>query len=152
MHSKVETLAKLYLKGKPAEITEPTIDAFCEWIMAAFQQLPVAVQASNFMRYETAADMFADIEQDHLWASVENYDSDIYPNPFYGFALLAVHDYDHYVCQADFSLEGEITAYKAAANRATNMEMQKILYSEIVLESAAQIYLGHAPDSKIVFP
>lgn len=74
MISKVETLAKLYLDGEPAEIAEQTIDAFCELIMTEFQQLPFAVQAADFMRYETAAEMFADIEQGHLWESVENYD------------------------------------------------------------------------------
>ncbi|MDJ0573095.1 MAG: transposase [Pleurocapsa sp. MO_192.B19] len=152
MISKLKTLAKLYLDGKPAEIAEQTIDAFCEWIMTEFQQLPFAVQASDFMGYETAAEMFADIEQGHLWESVENYDSEIYPNPFYGFALLAIHDYDHYLCQSDFSLEGEIAAYKEAANRATSLEMQKILYSEIVMKSAARIYLGYTPKSKVVFP
>ena len=151
MIAKVETLAKHYLDQKPAEISEQTIDELCEWIMAEFQQLPFAVQASNFMRYETAEEMFTDIEQSHLWESIENYDSEIYPNPFYGFALLAVHDYDHYICQSDFSLEGEITAYKAAASRATSLEMQKILYSEIVLKSAARIYLGDVPESKVVF-
>ena len=43
------------------------------------------------MQYDSEIDMFADIEQDHLWESMESYDSDIYPNPFYGFALVAVH-------------------------------------------------------------
>ena len=152
MTTQVETLAKRYLNGVPADIAETTIDDFCDWIMAEFQQLPFAVQASDSMQYETVADMFNDIEQGHLWASMENYDSDIYPNAFYGLALLAVHDYDHYCCQADFSLEGEITAYKATATRVPSLEMQKILYSEIVLKSAAEIYLGHPPESKIVFP
>ncbi|MEO1004847.1 MAG: transposase [Cyanobacteria bacterium J06638_38] len=152
MISKLVTLAKLYLDGKPAEIADEAISVFCEWIMTEFQQLPFAVQASDFMRYETAEEMFVDIEQGHLWESVENYDSEIYPNPFYGFALLAIHDYDHYLCQSDFSLEGEIAAYQEAANRAISLEMQKILYSEIVLKSAANIYLEHAPESKVVFP
>lgn len=152
MTSEVETLAKLYLDGEPAEISEQTIEALCEWITMEFQQLPFAVQASDFRRYETVTEMFTDIEQGHLWESLESYDSEIYPNSFYGFALLAIHDYDHYVCQSDFSLEGEITAYKAAASRATSLEMQKVLYSEIVLKSAAHIYLGHVPESKVVFP
>ena len=150
--AKLETLAKHYLDSKPAEISEQTIDELCEWIITEFQQLPFVVQASNFMRYETAEEMFSDIEQGHLWESMENYDSEIYPNPFYGFALLAIHDYDHYICQSDFSLDGEIVAYKAAASRATNLEMQKILYSELVLKSAARLYLGHVPESKVVFP
>lgn len=97
--------------------------------------------------------MFADIEQDHLWVSAEEgYDSSIYPNPFYGFAFLVMHDYDHYITQSDWSLEGEITAYKAAASRAPSLEIQKIVYSQIVLRAAAYIKLGHAPEPKTVFP
>lgn len=152
MGIRVETLAKQYLDGSPAEVDEQTVSDFCDWIMTEFQQLPFAVEASDYPRYDDATDMFVDIEQDHLWESVDSYDSEIYPSPFYGFALLAIHDYDHYLCQSDFSLEGEITAYKAAAQRVTSLEMQKILFSETVLRSAAHLYLGHAPQSKVVFP
>jgi len=152
MTAQVEQLARQYLRGKPAEIAEETMAEFCEWIMTEFQQLPLAVEASNVMRYSSVTEMFADIEQDHLWESMENYDLDIYPNPFYGFALVAIHDYDHYLQQADFSLDGEIKAYKAAAQRAPSLDIQKILYSEIVLKSATYLYLGHRPDSKVVLP
>jgi len=152
MITQVEQFAKHYLDGEPAEISEETVDELCEWIMTEFQQLPLAVEASDFVRYDSAKDMFADIEQDHLWESVESYDADMYPSPFYGFALAAIHDYDHYLYQADFSFAGEITAYNAIAQRAPSLEIQKILYSEIVLKSAAHLYLGHRPDSKIIFP
>ena len=141
MISQAEQLAKQYLDGAPAEISEETMDEFCEWMMAEYQQLPLAVEASDFMRYESTEEMFADIEQDHLWESVESYDSDLYPSPFYGFALVAIHDYDHYLCQADFSLEGEIVAYKTASQRVPSLAIQKILYSEIVLKSAAHFHI-----------
>ncbi len=65
--------------------------------------------------------------------------------------LLAVHDYHHYLTHTDFSLEGEIKAYQAIADRSPSLEIQKILYSEIVLKSAAHIYLEHAPQPKLVF-
>lgn len=152
MIMQVNQLAQQYIDGVPLEIPEETIDEFCEWIMTEFQQLPLAVEASDFMRYDSALEMFADIEQDHLWESVESYDSEIYPSPFYGFALAAIHDYDHYLFQSDFSLGGEISAYKATALRVPSLDIQKILYSEIVLKSAAHLYLGRRPDSKVVFP
>lgn len=152
MITQVEKFAKHYLDGEPAEISEETVDELCEWIMTEFQQLPLAVEVSDFIRYDSAADMFIDIEQDHLWESVESYDTEMYPSPFYGFALVAIHDYDHYLCQADFSFEGEISAYNAIAQRVPSLDIQKILYSEIVLKSAAHLYLGHRPASKIVFP
>ncbi|MBE9168575.1 transposase [Pleurocapsales cyanobacterium LEGE 06147] len=152
MTSKLETLAKLYLEGEPAEISEQTKQDFCNWMMSEFQQLPFAVQASNAMEYDTVTDMFDDITQNHLWVSLENYGSDIYPNLFCGFALLAVHDYDHYRTGTDFSLEGEIAAYRRLANRSPSLEIQKILYSELVLKSAAHLYLEHKPEPKVVFP
>ncbi|MBD2524715.1 hypothetical protein [Nostoc sp. FACHB-133] len=56
------------------------------------------------------------------------------------------------VADADFSLEGEIAAYCTLANRVPSLEIQKILYSEIVLKSSAHIYFGHSPLSELVFP
>jgi hypothetical protein len=152
MKSQVENLAKIYLQSPSVDISEETKTQLCDWLMGEFQQLPINVQFSDYMRYETAVEMFADIEQGHLWESAESYDSAIYPNPFYGFAFMAIHDYDHYQTSGNFTLAGEIKAYQATANRVKSLEIQKILYSEIVLKSAAYTYLGHVPEQKIVFP
>ncbi|MEH1894911.1 MAG: hypothetical protein V7K94_06185 [Nostoc sp.] len=57
------------------------------------------------------------------------------------------------VADADFSLEGEITAYCTLANLVPSLEIQKILYSKIVLKSSVHIYFGHSPLlSRLVFP
>jgi hypothetical protein len=152
MKSQVENLAKIYLQSPSVDISEETKTELCDWLMGEFQQLPINVQFSDYVRYETAVEMFADIEQGHLWESAESYDSAIYSNPFYGFAFLAIHDYDHYQTGGDFSIAGETKAYQATANRVESLSIQKILYSEIVLKSAAYIYLGHPPEEKIVFP
>ncbi|MEG3939598.1 MULTISPECIES: transposase [unclassified Microcoleus] len=149
---KVETLAKLYLESKPAEISDQTIAQLCDWLMGEFQQLPLNLQFSDYMRYENAEEMFADIKQGQLWVSAESYDSSVYPNPIYGFIFQGMHDYDHYLTDTEFSLEGEIVAYKFTAKRAPSLDIQKILYSEIVLRSAAYLYLGYAATPKIVFP
>ena len=95
--------------------------------------------------------MLDDLAQERLYVSDRSYDTEIYPNPFCGFAFQAIHDYDHYKNHSNFSLSGEMSSYRAAANRAPSLEIQKILYSEIVLRSAAWLYLGHKPESKIVF-
>ncbi|MEH2149866.1 hypothetical protein [Nostoc sp.] len=150
--SHVETLAKLYLKGKPAEISDETITQLCDWLMAEFHQLPLNLQFSDYMRYNNAQEMFADIERGQLWVSADSYDSTVYPNPIYGFIFQGMHDYDHYLTDTDFSLEGEIAAYNFTAKRAPSLDIQKILYSEIVLRSAAYLYLGYAATPKIVFP
>lgn len=96
--------------------------------------------------------MFADIQQGHLWVSAENYDTTLGLNPIYNFIFQAMHDDDHYRTHSDFSLEGEIATYNATAKRAPSLLVQKIIYSESVLPSAAYLFLGHAPISKIVFP
>lgn len=62
-----------------------------------------------------------------------------------------MHDYDHYLTDTDFSLEGEIVAYNFAAKRVPSLDIQKILYFEVVLRSATYLYFGHAADPKIVF-
>ena len=150
--SQVETLAKLYLEGKPAEISDETIAQLCDWLMDEFHQLLLNLQFSDYMRYDNAKEMFADIRKDQLWVSAESYDSAVYPNPIYGFIFQGMHDYDHYLTGTDFSLEGEIAAYNFTAKRAPSLDIQKILYSEIILRSAAYLYMGHRADPKIVFP
>ncbi|WP_375512251.1 hypothetical protein [uncultured Nostoc sp.] len=150
--SLVETLANLYLKGKPAEISDETITQLCDWLMGEFHQLPLNLQFSDYMRYNNAQEMFADLELQQLWVSADSYDSSVYPNPIYGFIFQGMHDYDHYLTNSNFSLEGEIAAYNFTAKRAPSLDIQKILYSEIVLRSAAYLYLGYAATPKIVFP
>jgi hypothetical protein len=149
--SQVETLAKLYLESDPAEVSAETITQLCDWLMDEFRQLPLNLQFSDFMRYDDVHEMFADIEKGHLWVSADSYDSSVYPNPIYGFIFQGMHDYDHYLTDTDFSLEGEIAAYHFAVKRLPNLEIQKILYSEIVLRTAIHLYLGHAATPKIVF-
>jgi hypothetical protein len=149
--SQVETLAKLYLEGNPAEISHKTIAQLCDWLMDEFHQLQLNLQFSDYMRYDNAEEMFADIEQGQLWVSADSYDSAAYPNPIYGFIFQGIHDYDHYLTDSDFSLEGEIMAYNFTAKRVPSLDIQKILYSEIVLRSAAYLYLGHVATPKIVF-
>jgi hypothetical protein len=150
--SKVETLAKLYLDSKPAQITDETLAELCEWLWVEFESTPLNLEFSWYERYHNAAEMFADIKQSHLWVSAENYDTTLGLNPIYNFIFQAVHDDDHYRTDSGFSLEGEIATYNATAKRAPSLAVQKIIYSESVLKSAAYIFLGHTPISKIVFP
>ena len=150
--SQIATLAQLYLNSPPAQISDDTIAQLGDWLMGEFQQLPLNLQFSDYQRYETATEMFADIAQGHLWVAAASYESALYPNPIYGFIFQGMHDYDHYLTHSDFSLAGEITAYRAAAKRAPSLEIQKILYSEIVLRSAASLHLNRAVPPKVVFP
>jgi hypothetical protein len=149
--SKVETLAKLYLESEPAQITDSILAELCQWLWVEFESTPLNLEFSWYERYNSATEMFADIKQSHLWVSAENYDTTLGLNPIYNFIFQAVHDNDHYLTDSDFSLEGEIATYNATAKRAPSLDIQKIIYSESVLRSAAYLFLGHAPISKIVF-
>ena len=149
--AKVETLAKLYLEGKPAEIPDRTIAELCDWLWSEFQTTPLNLEFSWFDRYNNVAEMFVDIQQSHLWVSPENYNTTLDLNPIYSFIFQALHDNDHFQTQSDFSIEGEIASYNATAKRAPSLDIQKIIYSESVLRPAAQLFLGHQPSFKIVF-
>ncbi len=149
--SKVETLAKLYLESKPAEINDATLVELCDWLWCEFQTTPLNLEFSWYERYQNAAEMFADIKQSHLWVSAENYDTSLGINPIYNFILYAVHNHDHYRTHSDFSMAGELATYNATAKRAPSLIIQKIIYSESVLRPAAYLFLGYAPTSKIVF-
>ena len=149
--SKVETLAKLYLDSEPAQIDDATLVELCDWLWNEFQATPLNLEFSWYERYHNDAEMFVDIKQSYLCVSAENYDTTLGLNPIYNFIFQAVHDDDHYLTNSDFSLEGEIATYNATAKRAPSLDVQKIIYSESVLRSAAYIFLGHAPISKIVF-
>ncbi len=150
--SKVEILAKLYLEGGPAQIPDATLVELCDWLWSEFQSTPLNLEFSWYERHNNAAEMFADISANHLWVSAENYDTTLGLNPIYNFIFQAMHDNDHYRTHSDFSLEGEIATYNATAKRAPSLLVQKIIYSESVLRSAAHLFLGHPPSSKIVFP
>ncbi|MBW4458953.1 MAG: transposase [Nodosilinea sp. WJT8-NPBG4] len=150
--AKIESLARLYLEGNPAEISGATIAQFCDWLWVEYQSLPLNLEFSWYERYENASEMFADVQKSHLWVSGENYDTTLGLNPIYNFIFQAIHDYDHYLTNSDFSLEGEILTYNATAKRVPSLNVQKIIYSESVLRPAAYVFLGHAPISKIVFP
>ena len=139
----VEILAKLYLEGKPAKISDATIEELCNWLWSEFQSTPLNLQFSWYARYNNAAEMFADIKQSHLWVSAENYDTTLGLNPIYNFIFQAIHDNDHYRTDSDFSLSGEIATYNATAKRAPSLNIQKIIYSESVLKTAAHLFLGH---------
>jgi hypothetical protein len=150
--SKAKILANLYLEGAPAKISNTTFVELCDWLWSEIQSTQPNLQFSWCKRYHNAAEMFSNLQQVHLWVSVENFDITWSLNPIYNFIFQEMHNDDDYLSKSDFSLKREILAYNTTAKRAPSLEIQKILYSESVLRSAAQLFLGHAPIFKIVFP
>jgi hypothetical protein len=150
--SKLETLARIYLEGDSLEISDTIIIELCNWLLSEFQTNPLNIEFSSHERYHSTAERLADIQQGHLWVSAEKYDTAMGSNPIYNLILQVIHSNNHYRTYSDFSLEGEIQTYNATSKRAPSLNIQKIIYSESVLRSAAHLFLRHAPTSKIVFP
>jgi hypothetical protein len=150
--SQVENLAKLYLEGNSIEISDDTVIELCNWLVSEFQNTSLDIEFSWYERYHSEAERLADIQQGHLWISAEKYDLTIGLNPIYNIILQVLHSHNHYRIHSDFSLEGEIATYNATSKRAPSLSIQKIIYSESVLRSAAHVFLGYTPPSKLVFP
>ncbi|MGL5941410.1 MAG: hypothetical protein ACRC2S_13655 [Waterburya sp.] len=66
MAHKLETLAKLYLEGESVEISDIAQQELCDWLLGKFQQLLINPIFSDYMRYRNAAEMCADVAQEHL--------------------------------------------------------------------------------------
>lgn len=62
----------------------------------------------------------------------------------------AVHDADHIAHDVDFSIEGEVAAYRRSAARAPGLA--PLYLSEIVLQAAVQTYTGSFDEQKLVLP
>jgi hypothetical protein len=150
--SKVETLAHLYLEGDVAEISDATVVELCNWIWTEFQNSPQNQRLLWFERYSNVIELFNNIKQSHLWASGKNYGTTLDTNPIYHFISQAMHNNDYYRAHSSVPLEEEIATYNAAAKIVPSLIIQKIIYSETVLRSAAHLFLGHPPIAKIVFP
>jgi hypothetical protein len=62
----------------------------------------------------------------------------------------AVHDYHHFISEFDFSLMGEIKAFKHISSMVESVVAKQILFSEIVLQAAYTHQYGEFPAQKIV--
>jgi hypothetical protein len=69
--------------------------------------------------------------------------------PVVNLKFRAVHDYHHVKSGAGFDLEGEFKTYEMARKSAP-IEIDWILYSEIVLQTAATLKLGEFCRQKLV--
>lgn len=61
-----------------------------------------------------------------------------------------VHDYHHVLQGADFSLKGEIKAWRHIAAQLQSITLRKMMFSEIVLQAATAIKTGSFPEQRIV--
>jgi hypothetical protein len=141
--------------------------ALVAWIDYDYENLPISVSVVDCMdSYANISEMFADIQKQHLsvsslfcthplWDEITNQ------------KFRAIHDYNHHFkvgLHSDFSLYGEFQAYiKAVADfdiwlsaygasyLPFAITVQKILFSEIVLQASVRCETGEFAAQKIVF-
>lgn len=147
---KVESLAKLYLESKPAEISDTMIAELCDWVWGECQVNSLSRQCSWYAYYNNAREIFSDIQQRHLWMSAEDCNTTFGLHSVYSFIFQAMHDDDDYPTRNDSSLE--IATYNVIAKRVPSLNVQKMIYSPRVLRSAAYLFLGYMLIAKMVYP
>ena len=143
----LETLAMAYISGKPVEPTKFEVSLFAAWVDTRFacighrvdficEDVSPALCGSHYRACGRLLISTAN-NTDNLWGEAVNA------------RFRAVHDFDHFNTGARFDLDGEVSAYCAAAETAPR-EILWILYSEIVLQAAACIYTGRFNEQKLV--
>ena len=142
-----ESLALQYILGEATEPTRAELATFERWIDRRFHRIEKMVwftgedvsPAEFLQTWEVQGRML--ISTAHSkglpWAESTNA------------KFRAVHDWDHLRTGAGFDLDGEVSAYVAAAETAPDPILW-MLYSEIVLQAAACIHTGRFQPQKLV--
>ena len=63
---KVESLAKLYLESKPSKLSDTMLTELCDWLWGEFQSSSLKQQGAWYARYNSVAEMLADIQQAYV--------------------------------------------------------------------------------------
>jgi len=102
--------------------------------------------------YQSFAELLADVEANkRMFVYTGGSDTPLWDEKTNWMAR-AVHDWDHVEGKFDFSVEGEIGAYKYSAARAPGLA--KLYLSEIALQAASSALIGFVPGAtqKVVVP
>ena len=143
----LETLAQHYIFGEAIEPTAAEVATLERWVSRRYQRIEQLVwftsddvSPAEFMQtWEVQGRMLISTAHSEglPWTEATNAQ------------FRAVHDWDHLRTGAGFDLDGEVSAYVAAAETAPESILW-ILYSEIVLQAAACIATGRFQPQKLV--
>lgn len=143
----LKSLATAYIQGQAVDPTLAEVDAFKGWVNGRFLRIAHIVDfisedvspARMEAHYRACRRLLVSTvnNSDNLWGETINA------------RFRAVHDWDHLRWSCGYDLDGEVSAYCAAAADAPDSILW-ILYSEIVLQAAACIYTGRFNEQRLV--
>lgn len=153
MNSMLRMLTNEYLTCPTLTLTSADLQELKVFILQQYRELldtGIKVVLCDDDPYSDHDEMF--------WDVLNNQQLKVFcggtPSPILGHNLnvmfRAVHDWHHVKCGGDFTLKGEIRAFKHIAGLLQNHTLQRLMFSEIVLQAATAIKTGTFPEQRIV--
>lgn len=149
----LEVMAQAYQAGRDATRSpevQRMVDAEMRRVKRAFDRLPFEVRFVDFDPYSSYEEMKADVLANNrmlVWTGAS--DTPLW-DPLTNWQARAVHDWDHIQNDVDFSIGGEVEAYRRSAARRPGLA--PLYLSEIVLQAAVQVHTGDFEEQKLVLP
>lgn len=152
---KIQHLANVYARFKCnfSELPQSEIDRFRNEVETAFNRISKLINISfvGTDPYKDLAELTNDIDANkQMLISFENNNNKLLPDQL-NLKFRAVHDFLHYVLQAEFDFNGEYQVYKAQKYMHKTETGKKILFSEVVLQASYCTIFNKFPEvQKIV--
>ncbi|WP_156093081.1 hypothetical protein [Planktothrix serta] len=141
-------LAIWYLECKGHTLNRRDQKAFSEWVRLLYQKLPFLVEYVAGQPYKTASEMTEDVRQTGVLKISTDFNDPVVLTPEYNLFYRAIHDSHHILGGWDFSWEGELAACQYFCSLTNNRLYHRILFSELILQAAAYLYLGDFPQEQ----
>ncbi|CAD5980729.1 hypothetical protein PCC9214_04696 [Planktothrix tepida] len=141
-------LAIHYLKCKGDTLNRRDQKGFSEWIHHLFLQVPFPVEYIAGQPYQSAAEMTEDVRLTGVLKISTDFNDPVVLSREDNLLYRAIHDSHHILGGWDFSWEGELAACQYFCSLTNNRLYHRILFSELILQAAAYLYLGDFPQEQ----
>lgn len=141
-------LAIWYLECQGHTLNGRDQKAFSEWIHHLFLQVPFPVEYVAGQPYQSAAEMTEDVRKTGVLKISTDFNDPVVLTPEYNLFYRAIHDTHHILGGWDFSWEGELAACQYFCTLTHNKLYHRILFSELILQAAAFLFLGDFPQEQ----
>lgn len=112
----------------------PDREVFQRWIVSQYHELPFRVEFVDYDPYPTVESMTSDLGASKVM-KISALNNDALLDPEVNLMFRAIHDFDHCLNRASFSLEGEIEAGKRFLARCNDRLGRAFLFSEIIAQA-----------------